>query len=243
MSRRGPESRGMRCGRAIALSAGCLLLCTGLTGCSGLKDAREIRSAPMPPRYVETKEREMPVSEGSLWVNRMFLYEDLKAGRVNDLLTILITETTSATKKAVTNANRDSTADNNITNLFGMKVDNTPVLNDLSKGISGQGKSDFKGSGDTSREGTLSATITAKVVEVLPNSNMVVESRKEVVVNNEKEIIVLRGIVRPQDISANNTVYSQYVADAQIYLVGDGVLDDKQAQGWLVRLMDKVWPF
>ncbi|MFO0752700.1 MAG: flagellar basal body L-ring protein FlgH [Thermodesulfovibrionales bacterium] len=232
-----------RCGRAFALSVGSLVLCAGLAGCSGLKDAREIKNAPMPPRYMETKEKETPVAEGSLWANRLFLYEDMKAKRVNDLLTILITETTSATKKAVTNANRESTADNSITNLFGMKVDNVPVLNDLSKGVNGQGKSDFKGSGDTSREGTLSATITAKVVEVLPNSNLVVESRKEVVVNNEKEIIVLRGIVRPQDVSANNTVYSQYVADAQIYLVGDGVLDDKQAQGWLVRLMDKIWPF
>ncbi|MBZ0155166.1 MAG: flagellar basal body L-ring protein FlgH [Alphaproteobacteria bacterium] len=243
MRGRQTEKRRIRCGRAIALSAGCLLLFAGLAGCSGLKDAREIKNAPMPPRYVETKEREVPAAEGSLWANRIFLYEDLKARRVNDLVTILITETTTASKKAVTNANRESTADNTITNLFGMKVDNVPVLNDLSKGVNGQGKSDFNGSGDTSREGTLSATITAKVVEVLPNNNLVIESRKEVVVNNEKEIIVLRGIVRPHDISANNAVYSQYVADAQIYLVGDGVLDDKQAQGWLVRLMDKVWPF
>jgi len=81
------------------------------------------------------------------------------------------------------------------------------------------------------------------VVEVLPNSNLVLESRKEVVVNNEKEILVLRGIVRPDDIAPNNTISSQYVADAQIYLVGDGVLDDKQSQGWLVRFLDKVWPF
>jgi flagellar L-ring protein precursor FlgH len=72
---------------------------------------------------------------------------------------------------------------------------------------------------------------------------MVVESRKEVVVNNEKQIVVLRGIVRPDDISTSNTIISTYIADAQIYLVGDGVLADKQSQGWLVRALDSVWPF
>ena len=77
----------------------------------------------------------------------------------------------------------------------------------------------------------------------MPNSNMVVESRKEVIVNNEKQIVVLRGIVRPDDISTTNTIISAYVADAQIYLVGDGVLADKQSQGWLVRALDSVWPF
>jgi len=54
---------------------------------------------------------------------------------------------------------------------------------------------------------------------------------------------VLRGIIRPDDISQSNTILSQYVADAQIYLVGEGTLGDKQSQGWLVRLLDKIWPF
>jgi flagellar L-ring protein precursor FlgH len=72
---------------------------------------------------------------------------------------------------------------------------------------------------------------------------MVIESRKEVIVNNDKQIIVIRGIVRPDDISTANTVISANVGDAQIYLVGDGVLDDKQSQGWLVRALDSVWPF
>lgn len=107
----------------------------------------------------------------------------------------------------------------------------------------GSAASTFKGAGDTARQGTLQGTITAKIIEVLPNSNMVLESRKEIVANNEKEILVLRGIVRPDDILPNNTISSRLVADAQIYLVGDGVLDDKQSQGWLVRIMDKVWPF
>ncbi|MCL4492051.1 MAG: flagellar basal body L-ring protein FlgH [Nitrospirae bacterium] len=219
------------------------LLVAVFTGCTGLKEAREIKTAPMPPKYFETKEKERYASEGSLWMERASLYEDRKARRVNDLLTILITERSTASKKASTNTDRDSSGNYTVANALGMQVDNFPMLNDLNKGFKGSGTSKFKGNGDTTREGKLTATITAKVMEVLPNSNLVIESRKEVIVNNEKEIIVLRGIVRPDDILPNNTILSQNVADAQIYLVGDGVLDDKQSQGWLVRLLDKVWPF
>ncbi|MEW6116869.1 MAG: flagellar basal body L-ring protein FlgH [Nitrospirota bacterium] len=244
--------------RKSVLRKGILLcfLATMIGGCAqGLRDAREIKNAPMPPAYVETRERAVYSSEGSLWKDAASLYEDRKAKRVNDLVTILITERSAASKKATTNASRDSKDnDYNITNLFGANLDfnlhNAFALKDFYKGantftprVQGSGSSDFQGKGDTTREGRLTATITAKVVEVLPNANLVLESRKEVVVNNEKEIVVLRGIIRPDDISSNNTVLSQNIADAQIYLVGDGVLDDKQSQGWLVRFLDQVWPF
>jgi flagellar L-ring protein precursor FlgH len=234
------------------ISAGLLLLFL-LVSCSGLKDAREIKSAPMPQKYIATKEIEPVTPDGSLWRDSASFYEDRKAKRVNDLLTILITETTTATKTASTNAKGASSAKYGIDDLFGANTDfgiqNLPLIKKMYPGLkftpsaSGSSTSSFAGKGDTARTGKLTATITAKVVEVLPNSNMVIESRKEVIVNNEKEIVVLRGIVRPDDISTNNTILSQYVGDAQIYLVGDGVLDDKQSQGWLVRILDKVWPF
>ncbi len=241
--------------RYVLLVTGYWLLTTVLFGCaSGLKEAREIKNAPMPPRYMETKEKEIYSSEGSLWKDSASLFEDRRAKRVNDLVTILINEKSTASKKATTNASRDSSGDYGLENFFGMDTDfgiqKLPMVNGFYKGTNvfspsakGKAGSDFKGKGDTTREGKLAGTVTAKVVEVLPNSNLVLESRKEVVVNNEKEILVLRGIVRPDDIAPNNTISSQYVADAQIYLVGDGVLDDKQSQGWLVRFLDKVWPF
>lgn len=236
-------------GYVVLFTIYCSLI-TILSGCSGLKDARDIKVAPMPPRYVETKEKETYSSEGSLWKRNVSLYEDRKAKRVNDLVTIIINERTAASKKATTNAARDSSLDDSMTKFMGANLENLFGFKDyyagaskLSPQITGTGKSAFKGSGDTVRQGTLSGTITAKVVEVLPNSNMVIESRKEVVANNEKEILVLRGIIRPDDVSPTNTVLSQHVADAQMYLVGDGVLDDKQSQGWLVRFLDKAWPF
>jgi flagellar L-ring protein precursor FlgH len=109
--------------------------------------------------------------------------------------------------------------------------------------IASKTKSDFKGEGDTNREGNLVATITAKVVEVMPNGNLVLESRKEITINNEKQILVLTGIVRGEDISADNAVFSNRIADAQVYYVGDGVIQDKQNPGWMVRVLDRVWPF
>jgi flagellar L-ring protein precursor FlgH len=222
-------------------------------GCAGLKDAREIKNAPMPQKYYAAKENEPLSPDGSLWKDSASLYEDRKARRVNDLLTILIAENVTATNTASTNDSRDSTADYAVADLFGANTDfgiqALPLLKKLypatkfTPTASGSSKSKFAGKGDTSRKGTITATITAKVIEVLPNSNMLVESRKEVVVNNEKQIVVLKGIVRPDDISTSNTVLSTFVADAQIYLVGDGVLADKQSQGWLVRALDSVWPF
>jgi len=86
-------------------------------------------------------------------------------------------------------------------------------------------------------------TITAKVVEILPNGNLVLESRKEITVNNEKQILVFQGMARPEDIAMDNSIMSDKVADSRVFFVGDGVLQDKQRPGWLVRLLDKIWPF
>lgn len=225
-----------------------------LASCSELKEVRDIKNAGMPPKYYPETPQTQITSEGSLWRNNASLYEDKKARRVNDLVTILINESTSAQKTASTTASRDSSTNYGLDTFFGMNTDfnihNLPLINGFYKAgnvfspsVKGSATSDFKGDGDTARTGKISGTITAKVVEVLPNGNLVIESRKEIIVNNEKEILVLRGIIRPDDITQSNTILSQYVADAQIYLVGEGTLGDKQSQGWLVRILDKIWPF
>ncbi len=226
-----------------------------LAGCSELKEVRDIKDAGMPPKYYYKETPTATVEgEGSLWKNRASLFEDKKAKRVNDLVTIIINESTSAQKKATTSASRDSSSNYGLDSFFGMNTDfnihNLPLINGFYKAgnifspsVKGSAQSEFSGQGDTSRTGRITGTITAKVVEVLPNGNLVIESRKEIFVNNEKEILVLRGIIRPDDITQSNTILSQYVADAQIFLVGEGTLGDKQSQGWLVRFLDKIWPF
>ncbi|MCX8070289.1 MAG: flagellar basal body L-ring protein FlgH [Thermodesulfovibrionales bacterium] len=219
-----------------------------LYGCNTMREARDIKEAPMPDRYYyENEPSPKKASDGSLWRNTASLYEDRKARRVNDLLTVVINEQSAASKKATTNSSRTATQDDSIGDMLGIPT--TASLEIARKymhftpSVKGSAKSNFSGKGDTTREGKLTATITAKVIEVLPNGNLVIESRKEILANNEKEILVFRGIVNPDNISSNNTIQSQYVADAQIYLVGDGVLSDKQSQGWFTRLIDSVWPF
>jgi flagellar L-ring protein precursor FlgH len=132
--------------------------------------------------------------------------------------------------------------DFNLHNAFGLK-DLYKGANVFEPAIASTAKSKFKGAGDTNREGTLIATVTAKVVEVMPNGNLILEARKELTINNEKQILVLSGMARPDDISSDNMILSNKIADAQVYYVGDGVLQEKQSPGWVVRTLDYVWPF
>lgn len=210
---------------------------------------------PPPPKYVDhADERIAHTSSNSLWTDGASLFEDTKARRLNDLVTIQIVEKLSGSGKADTDTSRESEILYELTNFLGMNNDfgiqDWPIINGLYKSgnvfepeIASKTKSDFKGKGDTNREGNLVATITAKVVEVMPNGNLVLESRKEITINNEKQILVLTGIVRGEDISAENAVFSNRIADAQVYYVGDGVIQDKQSPGWMVRALDRVWPF
>jgi len=77
----------------------------------------------------------------------------------------------------------------------------------------------------------------------MDNGNLVVEGRKQVTINAEDQYIIITGIVRPQDVSATNHVYSQHLADARIIYTGSGIIDDKSRPGWGTRILDWVWPF
>ncbi|MDD5434003.1 MAG: flagellar basal body L-ring protein FlgH, partial [Nitrospira sp.] len=114
----------------------------------------------------------------------------------------------------------------------------------LSKGsVGAETKEKNDGSGTTSRSSQLTAVMTAKVLDVLPNGNLVIDGKHEVSVNNETQIISISGIIRPEDIGPGNTILSTYIADAKITYSGSGVISDKQRVGWLVRVMDFIWPF
>jgi flagellar L-ring protein precursor FlgH len=203
---------------------------------------------PAPPKYVYEGERKPERSVNSLWSDTASLYEDFKAKRVNDLVTINVVENISGSGKADTSAARKSALDAAVEDFFGAPINqNTNNFwgqgHSFSPTLKGSMNNNFQGTGETTREGKLLGTITAKVVEVMPNGNLFIESRKEITINNEKQILILRGMIRPVDISPDNTILSSKVADAQVFFIGDGVLQDKQKPGWLVKIMDKVWPF
>jgi len=183
---------------------------------------------------------------GSLWQSSSVgMTEDFKARRLGDTLTILISEVASASKEATTGTSRKSSHSAGIPNLLGLETSTTGIKNwmDLSRLISAANESKFDGNGSTSRKDNLSATITARVVDILANGNLVIEGRRNVRVNSEDQVIVLKGMVRQRDISPDNTVNSGMIADARIVYSGNGVISDRQNPGWLANMIDTVWPF
>lgn len=187
---------------------------------------------------------QMNYASGSLWqASSTGLAEDLKARRRGDIVTVVISENASASKKAATATSRDSSISAGIPKLLGLETTGIKNWADLAKLLSASYGSSFDGAGSTSRQETLQATISAKVVDVVPNGNLLIEGRRNVRVNNEDQIIVLTGTVRGRDISADNTINSALVADAQIAYSGKGIISDRQKPGWLLNVFDKVWPF
>jgi flagellar L-ring protein precursor FlgH len=185
-------------------------------------------------------------SNGSIWQSSsVSLTEDMKARRRGDTVTIVISETASASKEAKTGTSRDSSVSAGIPALMGLQNNGFVKNNfaDLAKLISASTGSSFKGAGSTSRQENLNATITARVVDVLPSGNLMIEGRRNIRVNEEDQIIVLEGTVRSRDIAPDNTVNSIYIADARISYSGRGIISDRQSPGWLMNIIDKVWPF
>ena len=184
-------------------------------------------------------------SNGSIWqAGSAGLTEDFKARRKGDIVTILIVETASASKAAKTDTSRATTINAGIPNFMGLEASLLKNnFGDLSKLINASVDSKYAGAGSTSRKETLNATISAKVIDVLPNGNLQIEGRRNVKVNNEDQIIIVEGTVRPSDIGADNIVNSGFVADAKITYTGKGIISDRQSPGWLMNIVDKVWPF
>ncbi len=181
-----------------------------------------------------------PLSEGSLYSPQMGVnwYTDVKARNVGDIVTINIVESSRASKNASTKTSRNSE--------FGASW--SGVLSKLSGNWFGDEHkasfdNEFEGKGETTRSSQLNAYITAQVIQVLPNGNLVINGSREVRVNNENQYINIQGIVRPEDISANNIVLSTFIAEAKIELTGQGVIADKQRAGWFTRILDWIWPF
>lgn len=186
--------------------------------------------------------------DGSLWVARGGLSEmfiNNKARGVGDIITIAIVENSTASNQASTNTGRASELSVGLTNFFGLQSEfpsDSRFLNPFSP-ATGSYENTFDGTGSTVRSGALSAYITARIVQVLPNGNFFIEGNREVRINNENQIITLTGLVRSQDISADNVIKSTYIADARINYSGSGVINDEQRPGWLMRFLDNIWPF
>lgn len=197
----------------------------------------------------EEKPPELPMMEppstpGSLWQDgngRAYMFEDLRASRVGDIVIVQIVEQHSGSKSANTQADRESTYDGSLGGSF-------LGLNDLASALvdgvelNASSENEFEGTGSTSREDSLTGTIAARVVEVLPNGDMRIKGNREVTVNSEKQTMTISGIVRRIDLDTTNTVLSSSIAEAKIEYTGLGVVDDVQRPGWGTRIMDWIMP-
>lgn len=144
------------------------------------------------------------------------IYSDHIARRVGDIITIIIDESSKASKTASTKSSKKSEANGSLNDLFG--------LSKLPLKMGTEAGSDYSGSGTTARSGNMEAKISAFVKRVLPNGNLVLEGSREVTVNDDIQVITICGIARPQDINLDNTILSIYLADAKIKYSGEGII-------------------
>jgi flagellar L-ring protein precursor FlgH len=183
------------------------------------------------------------------------LYEDIKARRVGDILTVVLIENTNASKKASTATKKENAIDLKDPTMFGSAIQYSmpggtlgralPLskTNHNSLEVSADTKQDFTGSGTSSQSNSLTGNISVTVTEVLSNGNVMVRGEKILALNEGDEFVRLSGVVRQQDIRPDNTVLSSSIANAQITYGGSGAVADSSSHGWLSRFFLKVWPF
>ncbi len=221
------------------------LLVLILTGCGTMNMAKyqpevPIASPPLPPSP--------PPQDGSLWNGRQSygLVADSRPVNVGDLVTISITETAKASEIADTVTSKNSGVQVGINSLFGislpMKAFSDKTVN-ATTALDGTVGNTSNGQGKTERQSSFTSFLTARVIQVLPNQNLMIQGRRHLRINNETEVVMVTGIVRPQDIDRNNIVPSTKVAEARVTISGAGVVSDKQKVGWFQRIFDHVWPF
>ena len=162
-------------------------------------------------------------------------------------MTVTISESASASKEATTTSGRSSSASAGISSFFGLE--NSPFLTDQHQAIdpenliSADFDNSFSGNGSTSREDSLTASLTTQVIQTYPNGQLKIRGGKEVTVNNEIQTIYLTGIIRSSDISNENTIGSDKVLNARISYTGQGAVSDNQKPGWAMRIINNLWPF
>lgn len=189
--------------------------------------------------------------QASLWADagsHGTVFLDYKARLVGDVVIVRIVESATASNSNNTSAGKTANYSASVDSLFGLPLD-MGMTNFLGSGnafdpsIGATTNNSWSGRGTKGKADSISATIAARVVEVLPSGNLLIEGQREIVVDQEKQTITIRGIIRPKDIDASNMVASSNIADAQISYSGDGVLTDANRKGWLATFVDWVWPF
>jgi len=189
-------------------------------------------------QYLATA-RSLPASSSqSTWMTSLFA--DVRARSVNDLVTVNVIENVVASGAADSTLDKNSSADASVGRVFGIDPKFADWF-DPTALARYSASSGFKGSGATTRSGALSAVITARVSEVLPNGDLVLEGVREIDINGDRQIIVLTGVIRPADVGPGNVVPSTAVGHMRIRYFGRGLIKDNLSPGWLLRIINKIF--
>lgn len=164
---------------------------------------------------------------------------DFRATRVGDVVTVIVSEQASATAQGATASKRAASAKASVNSVFGPRQ--TGALTNLAD-LSGQQQ--LAGQGSTSRQSTLTTTLSARVIKVLPGGNLILEGTKAIAINSESQLVSIRGIVRPIDIGPDNSIASNRVSDLEVRINGKGVVNDAiHRPNMLYRLLLGILPF
>lgn len=216
----------------------------------GPADAAKPKKPPEPSaldRYLQEalKQAVVPVqpSAGSLWspASRLTdLGSDVRAVQIDDLVTVVVSENASAVATGATKTARTSAASAKITALAGAKSPGGAMQNLLNANSA----QSLDGSGSTSRGSTISATLSARITHVLPNGYLVLEGTKDVMVNSEHQMVTVRGVIRPTDLSPGNVIASNQIGQMEIKIDGKGVINDAIHRPFILwRLLLGFLPF
>ena len=216
-----------------------LIACGWLVGCvNNPPKADNPYYSPVPPAAMMAPR----VNNGAIYQagNAISFYEDDKARRVGDILTIVLTENTSASKSADNELKKESSITIAQPTLFGEDLE---IFGKPLSGSLGGGTRDFTGESEATQKNSLSGNITVTVANVLPNGIMQVRGEKWMTLTSGEEYIRISGLVRPRDISSGNTVESTKLADARITYSGTGEFHDANVMGWLSKFFfSPLWP-
>lgn len=210
-----------------------------LGGCS-LLPQKDHKVDPVVPRVLPAP---VPRTDGAIYQTGqdMELFADLKARRVGDVLTIVLNESTAASKNAETTTSKTSAVTDTGPTIFGKSITTkgVPILDTTLSG-----SHTFDGAGSATQGNSFVGSLTVTVTQVESNGNLLVEGDKDLKLNQGDEFIHISGVVRPADIATNNTVTSDKIADAHISYSGKGVIANANRMGWLTRFFNSVFsPF
>lgn len=230
----------------------------GLVGCNSVKTKPVVQPPPViPPQELNETAREN--NPGSLFAESEVdtLFSDSRARRIGDIVVVRIVESTQASNTADTTTNKTGSNTYGVGAAFGAssigmypQFSQTPLGSGRQAPV-GEGRlalgtnsgSAYNSTGETTRENTVISSLAARVIKILPGSNLQIEGARAIRVNDETQYMVVTGIIRAKDVANDNSIMSTQIADASIQYYGQGVLADKQKPGWFSRMMDNVWPF